>query len=494
MATEAGDLEINKLIFSSLLQYGSDLRPQPDLAQRYTVKGAEITFTLREGLKWHDGKPLNPSDVVFTFETVLNKQYRGPYKGLLKNVKGAADFSAGKTVFVEGIKVDGNRITITLDKPHGPTLMGIGTIPIIPAHIFRGVPVGKLAEKSLVPELKPVGTGPFILKEASVVVGADGKSRKVSEVTLSRNQGYHLGKPHLDKVRFKVLGQTANTAQLGELGIDIIRIRREEAEIVTRKGLHRLWDWPEGGYYYLAANLAYRPFDDRRVRLAMAYSLDREQMIKKAFDGHGTLINAPFLPGSWADPGNITNYTPDLQKSRDLFREAGWTDPDDDDILEQDGRELTFNLFFLKDSPQDEAIAGMIKDDLKKAGARVYLVPKDRDALLEQVFKRRSFDLYLLTWKLGPDPDVSAIFAPDSPINATGFRNNRAGKVLKYAAEFMDISQRQPLYNEWMLLANKELPIIFLFAPNNVMAVSSRVRGFEVSPAGHQYPWKWWVR
>lgn len=493
-AVDPGDREITSFMFESLLYYGSDLSPRPGLAVNYAISPDQtaITFILRGGVRWHDGQPFTVDDVVFTWETVLKKEYDGPYRDNLLLIKGAKEFRSGKASKVEGIKAEGQRITVVLEQPFGPGLMKIGSVPIIPQHVFKDKDIRAM---KAVPagEAKPIGTGPFRYEKAVVVSSADKSRQSVAEISLLRNEAYHLGRPYIQRVTFITLGPTANVSQLNKRGIDIIRLRREDASTVATRNRFRLFEWPEGGYYYLAANLAYRPFDDLRVREAIAYALDRPRIIQSLMGGHGTVINAPLIPGSWADPGDLDNHGPDTRKARELLRQAGWDRTSEEGFVLRNGRELTFNLFYRKDEPLDETLASMIKEHLGAAGIRVYVIGKDQKDLLNQVFSKRAFDMYLLTWQLGPDPEVSSIFALGSSGNAMGYENKAATDALVAAVKLLDIDKRKPLYYQWARTANEELPHIFLFAPNNVVAVATRVRGFSVNPIGKSYPWEWWV-
>lgn len=485
-AEDAADQEINSILFETLLSYGLDLGPRPNLARSFTVSPDQrtIMFWLHPAAFWHDGRPVSAADVEFTLRTVLSKDYAGPYAGKFRYIKGATAFSEGRANSVEGVRVsgDGSAIAVIMDKPYGPALMEIGSLPVLPQHVFRDIAVKDMAKAAPTTQ-RPIASGPFIL----VAAGADG-------VRLWRNHRFFGGLPYLDSLEYVVLGSTVDVGDLRGQGIDVVRLRPEHARVFEKMGDFSVFDWPGAGYFYLAANLDYRPFHDRQVRQALAYALDREAMAGKLFAGYATLVNSSSFPGSWGEGPGLNEYEIDLMKARSLMYKAGWGDSDGDGLLDQNGKEMAFNLFYPKDKPTETELAGLIQDQIKLLGVKIHLHPLETPKLMERVFRSRTFDLYLLSWSLTPDPDVTDIFGPGPAADAIGFKDARARELLKHGNESVVISRRQPYYQAWSRMANEDLPYIFLFTRNEVAAVSSRLRGIEVGPMGYTGSVeRWWV-
>lgn len=483
-ATDPADREINALIHAGLLRPGPDLAPRPGLARAYAVSADQrtIVFSLDTGARWHDGQPVSPDDVLFTFETVLHRDYRGPYREAFLFIEGARAYRDGKAAGLAGVRVLGDRaVAFKLSQPYGPALMAIGMLPILPRHAFAGVAVKDMAGAAASRE-RPVGAGPFRVASA-------GRDR----VELVRYEAFFRGRPHLERVAFTVVGPQLGLASLQEGVVDILQVNAADAPAVERAGLV-VRDWPEPGYYYVGINMNYRPLDDRRVRQALAYALDREAMVARLFAGHATLLAAPLPPGSWGEAPRLEPYRHDADRARRLLAEAGISDEDGDGLVERKGRPFELNLVFDKGAPPAREIAELVRDQLRRAGIQVYLRGMERRELLDRVFARRAFDLYLLQWRMGLDPDASAVFGPDAAANAVSFKNRRAQELLKQGLAMVDVAKRRPLYHEWSRLVNAEVPYIFLFAPNRVIAVSPRLHGLTVTPAGYAYGAEgWWV-
>ncbi len=488
-ATDQADREINALLFEPLLSYGPDLRPVPNLAS-YAVEPDQqaIVFTLRPDARWHDGRPVTAQDVAFTLETVLRHDYRGPFADRFLFIKGARAFQAGRSPGVSGIVVLGaHALRVELERPYGPALDRLGSLPVLPAHVFAGLTPAQMAEAEASRE-DPVGSGPFRLE--AVARGEAG----VEEVRLGAFPDFFRGRPLLSEVRFRVLGPRLNVERLSAEGIDLLQVRAEDAAAVERAG-YRLREWPARGYHYLGINMGRLILQNRRVRQAIAHALDREAMLRAVYGAHGTLMHAPVFPGSWAEAPGLNTYPYDPEAARRLLAEAGWRDVNGDGVRERGGRRLSLTLFYRQGHAVDERLAPMVRDYLAAVGIRVELEPLPERDLLRQVFGLRAFDLYLLGWDLDTDPDVSAVFGERARVNAVGYRPGReAEALLTEAASLVEVEKRQPLYHEWMRRVNEELPYVFLFTPNQVLGLSPRLKGVVVTPVGYSRGAEgWWV-
>lgn len=495
-ATDPGDREINAFLFEPLLTVGPDLRPAPNLAS-YAVEPDQkaIVFTLRHDARWQDGAPVTASDVAFTLETALRGDYHGPYADRFLFIRGARAFHDGKAGSVAGIAVRGPlQVRVELERPYGPALQAIGSLPVLPAHVFAGQTPAEMANAPA-SRAYPVGSGPFRLVGVRQAPGplerGGGREAGPDEVRLAAFPGFFRGRPRLDELRFRVLGPRLNAAELAAEGIDLLRVRREDAEAVRQAG-YDLREWPERGYRYLGINMGRAALQDRRVRQAIAFALDRQAMLRAVYGGHGTLMLAPVFPGSWAEAPGLNPYPHDAERARRLLEEAGWRDVDGDGVRERGGARLSLSLLYRKGEAVDERLAALARDELAQVGIEVRPQALPERELFRQVFGLRDFDLYLSGWNLTIDPDVSDLFGSGARVNAVGYR--QGNDLLGRAASFVDVAQRQPLYHQWTRQVNDDLPYIFLFTPNQVLAVAHRLKGVEVTALGYAHGAEgWWV-
>lgn len=183
---------VNGLVYESLLRLNAKIELEPALAEKYEVSkdSTVITFILRKGLVFHAGKAVTAEDVKFTLEALASAQYEGELQSYVHSIKGFKSFNEGKTTEVLGIAVKNDRtIEITFSEPYAPALINIGTLSILPKHIWKDVPVNKWAKAT---ELlaKPVGCGPYQFE--NFVSG--------SYVKLTAFDAYYEGKPKNDKL------------------------------------------------------------------------------------------------------------------------------------------------------------------------------------------------------------------------------------------------------------------------------------------------------
>lgn len=514
-----------QLMYSGLLRLGPKLELACDLCQEYTVSADRrtLTFRLREDVQWHDGKPLTAEDVAFTYRAMLEPGYTGAHAGELAALVGvqallderddvdrrlaAATLSAAEASdrkregwkrWLEGLGkqaievIDRHTVVFTVDQPYAPLLAAM-RLPISPAHTQA-----------------PVGTGPFRLEE----------HQKGKFVRLVRHDGYHLGKPYLDRVVFQIVpaGKALEMLRSGEL--DFVPLSAAEAaqveaaaagagtaaagagtavgrEAVTAAGaVVRVVTWPGAGYQYLGVNHARAPFTDVRVRQALMYGINRARLVDELLHGRGEVVNAHLTPGHWAEAGlSLNPYGFDPTRAAELLAEAGWSALDAG-YRTKDGQRLRFTLKVPKGNAVREASARMIQQDLRGLGIQVDLQVLDFGQVTREVFGERQADAWLLGWDLGPDPDPGPIFSPDNKWGgAAGWTSARSDSLLKQGRGVLTVAERQPFYAEWLQLINQELPYVFLYAEDEVAGVrADRVRGLAPDVRGALWNiWEWWI-
>src|SRR6266498_1492045 len=315
---------VNRVLFDGLTKPGKDLAPAPDLATKWeaTPDGLTWTFTLRNDVKWSDGQAFTADDVAFTFNDIVGKQELG--------ANGRASFSAVKNVEV----VNPQTVKFNMARPFSalPSYLAYNA-GILPKHSFQGQ--ADPWNFNAFNKGTPVTTGPF--KVESYAAG--------QSVVLSRNDAYFGGKPHLDKIVFKVVPD-ANTqvAQLlsGELSIMIMD---NKAAVDRVKSAQQVRVEPRQlvQYYWLSLNQTDARFQDLKVRQAFEYAIDRQAIVTAIEKGYGKPANSPIVPAfkAYYDPAHESKYGFDPAKAKQLLSEAGWI-PGADGILQKGGQPFQF--------------------------------------------------------------------------------------------------------------------------------------------------------
>lgn len=461
---DAADREVAALLYASLLRPALDLRLQPYLARTYRVSPDQrvIAFLLDERARWQDGAPVTARDVVRAVEVALRRK---PPPSDLLAVAGAAAFAQGRARAISGLRVLGDKVLLVqLDRPWGPALTALGTLPLLPAAA-GGTPV-------------PPASGPFAVDR----VVRDQKGR-IARLVLRPNPGFPLDRPALGSLELIVLGGRPTLGTLRRLGIDVVSVRPEYAELLERNG-YRVLESPRWGYYYVGFNMFRAPLHDGRFRQALAEAVDVEALVRTVVAGRGTPVVAPVYPGSWAEAPGLAPPRADGGRARSLLLELGYSDSDGDGFLDKGGKALTLNLAYSREDPVQAALATLIRKQLGAVGVRLYINGLSRDEFLRLVFRRRNFDLYLGTWRLGLDPALSRFLGGEAAANAVSFRPGSLDRLMGAADQTVDPRRREAYYRALTAAINRELPYLFLFAPNRVFAVSERVRWFWPGPEG----------
>ncbi|MFQ5458051.1 MAG: ABC transporter substrate-binding protein, partial [Myxococcota bacterium] len=271
LAGDGASMSVANLILGSLLNYDGDYELYGDLAERWETSedGLTLTFHLRKGVTWQDGVPFTADDVIYTFQQVIDPKTPTPYSESYKQVKRAE-------------AVDSHTIRITYERPYCPALETWASLAIVPKHLLEPQlkAAGEITKVPLTRE--PVGTGPYRMKTW--------KSQE--RIELVANPDYYAGRPWIDRWVTRVIPDTATQfLQLKSGGIDEMGLSptqwSRQTETAAFKGAFQKFKYPVNSYTYLGFNLKEPRFKDRRVRQAIAYAIDRQEIVDGVLLGLG---------------------------------------------------------------------------------------------------------------------------------------------------------------------------------------------------------------
>lgn len=478
-------------IFDGMLGLNPDLTFYYNLAEEWEIRedGRVFYYKLRDDIYFHDGEPVTTADIRFTFEWMMHQDYTGVRAGNWAKIIGFDDFKAGKTDNVEGIKVLNDReIEFHFAEVDAPAHLSVSTWPISPKHVFEGTPIGELQHHKAI--TNPIGSGPF--KFVRYVEGAF--------VEMVRNENYHRGIPRLERIIVKVANPDAAQLELLTGGVDAAWMtpNAEDWAVFKDSGFLSIVEYPANSYQYMALHNEHELFQDRRVRQAITYAIDRFSMVEELLDGMGVVQAGHMSSVSWAFNEDLQPRPFDPERARTLLNEAGWT-LGDDGILKKDGTRFEFTLDYPTGDPVRENSALIIQKNLRYIGIEVNLNIMDFSALLAKVFPDADgnlgeFDAYLMSWILGADPDASIVWGNDAGWNAWRFVHPDNQRLLDAGRATVDIEKRKLIYDEWQQLIFDENPVVFLYAANEAYVFDSALRGFNPGPFGIWFDlieWHW---
>ncbi|MBC7223007.1 MAG: hypothetical protein H5T59_01810, partial [Anaerolineae bacterium] len=350
----SGQNAILPYLFDTLVYRDHDNTYKPFLAEEweFSEDGKEVTFRLREGVRFHDGTPMDAEAVAFTFRRFQEKGAANP---LATGVQDIASVEA----------VDEYTVRFVLKAP-SPTFLGTLSLPY--AGIISPAAVETYGEDF---GLHPVGTGPFRLKawEAG------------TSIVLERNPDYawgppvveNRGAPYLDEVRFLFIPDAATQLAALEAGeVDILFVNNPaHVEKLRANPDVNLNEVTLNSLIYLGFHCAKPPFDDVRVRQALAHAVDKEEILKVALGGVGQVAFAPLAPTLPGFDPSLKAYELgyDPERSKSLLEEAGFV-LGDDGVWERDGQALQAVLLTSTRAPNGD-IATVLQDQFARVGVQV---------------------------------------------------------------------------------------------------------------------------
>jgi peptide/nickel transport system substrate-binding protein len=477
LASDSASHEVSAFIFNGLVKYDKDLTLIGDLAESWDISedGLTITFHFKKGVKWHDGVEFTADDVMFGYKTIIDEKTLSAYK---------EDFLQVKKAEV----LDKYTFRVVYDKPYAPALASWGSLVVLPKHILEKEDIGKTAFSR-----KPIGTGPFKFKEW--IPG--------QKVILDANDDYFEDRPYLDGVTIRIIPDTTTmflelkTKGLDWMGLSPLQYKKQTEGRFFRKN-YKKFRYPSFSYTYFGFNLKHPWFSDKKIRQAIAYALDKEELVKGVLLGLGTVSTGPYVPNTWPYNPNVKKYEYNPQKSKELLKEAGWIDADGDGILEKNGKKFEFTVLTNMANTARIKTATIIQYRLKEVGIKLNIRSLEWSAFINWFIDKKRFEAVILGWSIGLDPDQYDIWhstkIKEKELNFVSFSNKEVDDLLEEGRRTFDIEKRKKAYFRIQEILAEELPYIFLYVPDNLPIVSSRFEGIEPAPIGIGYNIeKWYV-
>lgn len=471
----------NKLIFESLFEFGENLEPTEQLVESYALnEDGIIDIVLKKNVKWHDGENLKAEDVKFTIDTIKygtqHKKYEAQISDLYKN-EGILNLNDIKDVMVKN-----DREFSVVFGENKANIIETLTFPIIPSHVFKGDFDKALSENDYI----PVGTGPF--KQA--------KYEKLKTVTLESFDSYWGDKPLIKTIRGRILkDENLSLTSFSAGQIDSTFSLGTDWEKYTQDESVDVHEFPSRHFEFLAINSKSSVLEGEKglaIRKAIAFGINRKNIISKVYQGHATLSDTPVNPNSYLTTDKLNEtYKYNVSKARKLLQEAGFNDQNNDGIYEdEDGTVLTLKLTTNSYNQLRVKTLDMISDDLKNIGIKIekdYEFIKNVDAEDEQVerdwenfqskVKSRDFEIALIGWDTSFMEDLSQMFRSDSLDNFSHYKSEKMDSALDDISSSVKREEKINNYEKAQRVFLEELPYVSLFFTNGAVLVNKKING-----------------
>ena len=423
---------LNQNIFNKLVTINNNYEICPDLAKDWTISddGLTYTFNLHENIKWHDGVEFTSNDVKWSIEAVQKNN------GRMKNEWGA----------IETVECpDKNTVVLKLSRPDAALLGFLAWYAnqIMPAHIYEGTDWTTNPANQ-----KPIGTGPFKFVEWKQGVS----------VELARNEDYFMGAPALERVIFKIIPDETTAFQAflnGEVDVLGTSIPVSELPNVKNNSEYNYAEYRTPSTYYIGYNFNKDYLaKDVRVRQAIAMCVNRDEMVKRAFNGNASpaLSYYPSLI-SWASNSTDTVPSYNIEQANKLLDEAGWTKG-------ADGIRKKLDMVVF----QGQTITDMctiLQEELKKVGIDLNIVQLEMAAWTPRVRQDKNFDLAITNGFQGPDPhNMVSRFSTNGGNKIMGdYSNPELDSLLEQGVLESNQAKRGELYKAAQKVMSQDIPI-----------------------------------
>ena len=479
LASDSASSSINGLVYNGLIRYDKDFNWEGELAETWEVSedGLTMTFYLRRDVRWHDGQPFTSADVLFTYQMYVDPDTPTAYAESYRQVSNAE-------------APDPYTFIARYEKPYAPAL-GSWSVAIHPKHLLDDLNMADLAKSPLT--RTPVGTGPFIFKEW--VQG--------EKLVLEANEDYFEGRPYLKRVVYRIIPDLSTQfLELVSGGLDFMGLTPLQYQTQTDKPnfkkRYNKYDYLVFGYTYLGYNLNRPMFQDKRVRQAFSYAIDKQEVVDGVLLGMGQAATGPYKSDTWVYNDKVRKYPYDPDKAKQLLAEAGWVDTDGDGILDKNGRPFEFSIVTNQGNDLRTKTGEIIQRRLKDIGVDVKLRVIEWAAFLKEFINPSNFDATILGWTGGPEPDQYNIWHSSKigprNLNFIGFKNAEVDDLLERGRRTFNQKERKKIYDRFQEILAEEQPYTFLYLSQAMPAVARRIQNVERAPAGIKHNFiRWYV-
>ncbi len=464
-------LSVAQQLFDGLVQFDQTLTITPALAQFWKASrdGLTWTFTLRKGVKFHHGREVTAEDVAYSLTRILDPAIKSGSADLFSSIKGAQEFREGKAKQVSGLTVlDRYTVQVVLTEALVPfvSVLAVGHAKIVPKEVVeqQGEAFGA----------HPIGTGPFKFVRWD----------RAKEIVLVANPDYFDGPPRLSRVLYRIFrGEEfdAMYEQFERGNLEDTPIPTQEYRRVLTTSHYVHVKRPMFSVRFYGFNTRMKPLDDRRVRQALIYAIDREALVAEVYLDRYILARGILPPGMMSFDPKLKGYAYDPRKARDLLAQAGYPG----------GRGLPpipiWSGVRMQKLLQEHE---QIKKYLAAVGIQAEFHYETNWPSFSAMLAQGKFPIFLYAWSADvPHPDnfLFKLFYSRSPRNFTGYSNQAVDDLLLQAKRERDLQRQTDLYRQAEQVVLDDAPIIPVWHYAYERLFQPYVRSVEVNGLGDPY-------
>jgi len=454
LARDAYAVQIMPLVFPGLFKNGKTLEPEPDLVSSYEQQGdRSYVFHIRQGVRFANGKELVAEDVRATIESLNVPDLNSPYIELAERV--------AKIEIM-----DKYSLKLELKEPYSPLLVELN-LGILPAELAR--------KKTQLETNELIGAGPYRITKW--VPG--------TEITLSRNESYIGPKPYFEKINFRIIPEDITrlmSLEKGEIQLVQTPIPPDELERLKANPRLKVIAQPGTNYTYMGFNLRDPVLAKPLVRQAIAYAINRDEIVKCLLKKSASKADTLLSPRHWAYEPDVKKYEYNPELAKKLLDQAGYP-------ARGTQGPSRFKLSYKTSQNQLRLwIAQAIANQLGKVGIDVEVRSLEFGTLFSDI-QAGNFQIFTLTWVGVVEPDIFyTVFdsqsIPPKGANRGYYSNPEIDRLVTDARAAQDRSERKALYSEVQKILATDLPYVSLWYSTDIAVCDQRLEGFELGAGG----------
>lgn len=469
LAISDADRDLSALVYSGLLKATPEGSYIPDIAESYDISsdGRTYTFHLRHDATFHNGMPITADDVVFTIQKTQDAALKSPVRA---NWDGIVISSS-----------DPYTVTFVLKSPYAPFIEN-ATLGILPKSLWQNISDDEFPFSEL--NVSPVGSGPFRI--TSIERTSSGIPSSYKLIAFS---AYALGKPYMNDITFRfyqnesdLISALKGGAVEAASGISPAALSALSSFRIEHSSLNRVF----GVFFNQNQSAILR---ETAVRQALDDAIDRTDLVQKVLGGFGTPLNAPVPPSILGREAESTSTDIDMAiaEAQDELAHAGWKLGPDNVMQKTTGSGKTAKTVRLEftlatgNVPELRAAADYVKTIWGRVGADVTIQIYDQGDLSQNIIRPRKYDALLFGEVVGRELDLFAFWHSsqrnDPGLNIAGYANATADNLLEQLRQTSDAGKRETLYTQFNAELQKDIPAVFLYAPDFVYIVPNDLRG-----------------
>ncbi|WP_206458035.1 ABC transporter substrate-binding protein [Anaerovorax sp. IOR16] len=448
---------MHKLIYEGLFTLDETLQAVPLLASsyEYNQEKASVTINLKNGVKWHDGTSLTADDVKYSIDTYLSVLYSNSflYKDYINKIK--------------SVSAKGNKTVVITFKSAKDMAIENLTFPIMPKTSSKKDKNIRTATN----DFKPIGTGRYKIKNIN----------GVQEIALEGFYDYHDGKVPSNQLIFKTIPNQMDAINLFEIQDLSIAFSKEiNRDTLLNNSDVNLISFPSNELELVGFNMNKKALKDRRVRKAIAYTIDSEEIMETGYFRSGVLNDSLYYPGYLGSNGKESLLKVNYDKAKQLLGKAGYIDRDGDGIFENsENEELTIQILVNGNNDSRKVAAQIIKSGLEKLPIHVQIEEKNWEAY-QSALANKDYDIYIGGYRISDNYDMRFLLHSQYS-NPIGYSNNKLDTLLDKMQSGITEEQRKATFSEIKEILNEEIPYYCLFYKTYGANASLSLKG-KISP------------